>query len=154
MLILILIIFISLNIALIKWSCKNYNYVSEFMSSLIIISFAITLLLIMATVSTSLSVYDLVGTDKKIKIYTEENTKIEQQVNYIVENYKYYEGNTYKKIKTTSPTTLIALYPELKTDKLVSKQIDVYIENNKKIKKLKEDEVNLSKAKFFLYFGR
>lgn len=45
------------------------------------------------------------------------------------------------------------MYPELKSDELVSNQIDIYNSNNKKIKKLKLQKIENQKAKFYLYFG-
>lgn len=49
--------------------------------------------------------------------------------------------------------TLITLYPELKSDKLVQKQINIYVDNNKKIKILKEKQINGKVLKWWLYFG-
>ena len=45
------------------------------------------------------------------------------------------------------------MYPELKSDKLVEEQISVYEENNKKIRELKEDKIDLKVKKWWLYFG-
>lgn len=79
---------------------------------------------------------------EKIKMYQEENTKIENEISLIVESYKDYEQSTFKDLKSISAITLITMYPELKSDALVNKQIEVYIANNQKIKELKEMLIN------------
>lgn len=86
-------------------------------------------------------------------MYQEENTKIEKQIDTLVSNYMNYESNTYEKFKSESSITLVSMYPELKSDKLVEEQIFVYEENNKKIRELKEDKINLKVKKWWLYFG-
>lgn len=91
--------------------------------------------------------------DEKISMYQEENTKIEKQIDTLVSNYMNYESDTYEKFKSESSITLVSMYPELKSDKLVEKQISVYEENNKKIRELKEDKINLKVKKWWLYFG-
>ena len=57
---------------------------------------------------------------------------------------------TESKIK---PNKTYSMCPELKSDKLVEEQISVYEENNKKIRELKEDKINLKVKKWWLYFG-
>lgn len=91
--------------------------------------------------------------DEKITMYQEENNKIEKQLDTLVSNYMDYESNTYEKFKSESSVTLVSMYPELKSDKLVEEQISVYEENNKKIRELKEDKINLKVKKWWLYFG-
>ncbi|MBS4902320.1 MAG: hypothetical protein KHZ96_07550 [Coprobacillus sp.] len=91
--------------------------------------------------------------DEKIAMYQEENSKIEKQIDTLVSNYMNYESDTYEKIKSESSITLVSMYPELKSDKLVEEQISVYEENNKKIREFKEDKINLKVKKWWLYFG-
>lgn len=91
--------------------------------------------------------------DEKITMCQEENNKIEKQLDTLVSNYMNYESNTYEKFKSESSITLVSMYPELKSDKLVEEQISVYEENNKKIRELKEDKINLKVKKWWLYFG-
>ena len=92
-------------------------------------------------------------TDQKIQMYQEENEKIEEDVNVIITQYMEHENETFNMSKIKSSTVLIQMYPELKSNELVSKQIDIYNENNKKIKKLKLEKIKNQKAKFYLYFG-
>lgn len=80
--------------------------------------------------------------DEKIALYQEENTKIEEQIASIVSDYQEYELGIIKECAPDKAVTMISLYPELKSDTLVAKQIDVYLENNNKIKQLKEEQIN------------
>lgn len=92
--------------------------------------------------------------DKKIKMYTEENTKIEEQIDAIVKEYMEYEGETFSELKGDSSMILVSLYPDLKSDELVKTQISTYQANNKKIKELKETKINAKIYKWWLYFGK
>lgn len=91
--------------------------------------------------------------DTKIEMYNAENTKIENQVANIVSKYQEYEEKTFEKVTPEDSMTLVSLYPELKSDKLVQEQIKVYINNNNKIKELKEKQINGKVHKWWLYFG-
>ena len=92
--------------------------------------------------------------DSKIAMYIEENKNIETEMNALVKQYMNYESGTYGELKGESSITLVSLYPELKADTLVAKQIDIYIANNEKIKELKEKKIDLSVKKWWLYFGK
>lgn len=98
--------------------------------------------------------------DSKITMYEQENADIQNQISEIIENYKNYEQNTYseslKSIDThnTDIIVLTQLYPDLKSNEMVNKQIDIYQENNNKIKELKEEKLNSEVAKWWLYFGK
>lgn len=95
----------------------------------------------------------LVTIDKRIEMYQEENTKIETQIAECVTQYQQYESGIFVETAPDSAITLVALYPELKADTLVSKQIEVYIENNNKIKELKEQSINGDVTRWWAYFG-
>lgn len=95
--------------------------------------------------------------DTKIAMYEEENTKIEQDIATIVKDYMNYEKDTYKvaseQIDGSSLLVLTELYPDLKSNELIKKQIEIYTENNNKIKQLKEEKINNQVCKWWLYFG-
>lgn len=91
--------------------------------------------------------------DTKIAMYQEENKNIESQMDVLVDKYMDYESETFDELKGKSSITLVSLYPELKADELVKSQVEVYTSNNKTIKELKEDKINLSTWKWWLYFG-
>ena len=108
------------------------------------------------------NIYDLAKTiasesviDHKIEMYQEENTKIEQEVDNLVKEYIDHEHDTFAELKEEkNAITLVTLFPELKSDSLVKQQIEIYVKNNTKIKKLKEEKIDISLAKWKLYFGK
>lgn len=92
--------------------------------------------------------------DQKIVMYEEENTSIEQSIGSIVEDYMDYESNAYSDLKSQDLIEFVTNFPELKADALVQEELDIYIENNRKIKELKEEKIDLSTMKWLLYFGK
>lgn len=99
-------------------------------------------------------VLNRVNIDKKIALYEEENTKIEQQIADTVKQYQEYETGIFTEVSPEDSIALVALYPELKSDTLVQSQINVYVENNKAIKELKSSAINASVYRWLLYFGK
>lgn len=90
--------------------------------------------------------------DEKIAVYEQENEKIETAIDVLVKEYMTQEEKIM--IKTANKESLIQLYPDLKSNDLVKKQMDIYVNNNKKIKKLKTKKLNISKTKWWLYLGK
>lgn len=91
--------------------------------------------------------------DERIAVYQEENEKIEKDIRTIINQYQDHEEKVFNVSEVESAVTLIQMYPELKSDKLVSKQIKIFNENNKEIKALKSKKIDCKKSKFILYFG-
>lgn len=89
--------------------------------------------------------------DTKIDIYVKENTEINTAIETYVESYKEHEKTTFG--TTTDAVDIILMYPELKSDELVSKQLDIYMENKKNIIKLELEKANVSIYRRILYFG-
>lgn len=92
--------------------------------------------------------------NQKISMYQTENRNIEEQVDTLVKQYMEHEDNTFENARLKDTMTLVSLYPELKSDSLVKEQISVYNKNNAQIKKLKEKKIDVSVAKWWLYFGK
>lgn len=92
--------------------------------------------------------------DDKIEMYEEENLRIEQSVNVLVKDYYKHESDTYSSLKPENAVLFASAYPELQGNDLAMKQLEVYVDNNNKIKELKEDQIDLSRNRFWLYFGR
>ena len=85
----------------------------------------------------------------------EENTNIETKVKETVRAYMNFEESTYTElIKDADLTTLMIKYPELNSNELVKTEINLYIENNNKIKELKEKKIDKTILKWWLYFGK
>ena len=92
--------------------------------------------------------------DDKIAMYEQENAAIEQSVDVLVKDYYKHESDTYSSLKPENAVLFASAYPELQSNELATKQLEIYVDNNNKIKELKEDQINLSKNRFWLYFGR
>jgi len=106
-----------------------------------------------AMVSLIIGVSNLTVINEKIAMYEQENQKIETQIAETVQQYQEYESGIFTEVAPESSVTLVALYPELKADTLVQKQIEVYIANNEKIKELKESNITGDVKRWWLYFG-
>lgn len=122
------------------------------LTSLIISSFA-TVICLMVTLGFTASVVKSKYIVEKITMYEQQNKQIEEQIDTVVKQYQEYESDTYIKTSSESSITLVSLYPDLKSDELVKKQIKVYSDNNKKIIELKEKQINAKVSKWWLYFG-
>ena len=94
------------------------------------------------------------GIDKRIELYETENQKIEEKVKIAVENYLQYENKTFTSVKNKNVDLpiLIMTYPELSGNELVKKEIDIYVENTKKIKEMKEERVYKDYYDWWLLF--
>ena len=92
--------------------------------------------------------------DSRIELYQSQNTDIESKIQATVASYLAHERQTYKDLKPDNAIAVVSAYPELHSNELVKKQIEVYEDNNKKILGLKEEKLNQSVYKWWLYFGR
>jgi hypothetical protein len=109
--------------------------------------------LLVITLMLGVEVSHLQVVDDKIAMYQEENTHIEEQINAAVAAYQKYETDIFTSVSPQNTMTLVALYPDLKADALVAKQLEIYVANNEKIKELKEQNINGDVMRWWLYFG-
>ncbi len=131
---------------------KSYDY--DFIGT-IIMMISISASVIWVIIITGIIIDYPYKIEDKIIMYQEENDKIEEKVKNTIGIYMEYEKDTYKEfINDASLEVLIARYPELKANELVKSKIEIYIENNKKIKELKEKEINKHMLNWWLYFGK
>ena len=91
--------------------------------------------------------------DEKIAMYEKENQEIEETIYDMVQNYMEYEKSTYKEFEKSDAISYVSMYPELKSNTLVEKQIDTYTSNKRKINELRENQLDLKVMKWWLYFG-
>lgn len=112
-----------------------------------------TLVSFIVTLCLTGSCINLKVVDSKIAMYTAENEAIEQQIDVAVQEYMGYEKEIMTEVSPESSITLVAAFPELAADELVKKQIDIYLDNNAKIKELKESKINGEAKRWWLYFG-
>lgn len=135
-------------------SFKIQRDISPIYETFFIIALIIGIVAIPA--SAKLTNYIVEGTlhNDMIEMYQEENEVIEKEVSIIVNNYQNHEKEVFTNVKTNSPITLATLFPELKSNELVSKQINLYMTNNEKIKELKTKKLNIKVYAWWLYFGK
>lgn len=92
--------------------------------------------------------------DERIAMYQEENQTIEEQISVAIKNYQDHEADIFGDLKPESAITLITNYPELKSDRLVQGQLEVYVENNAEIKELREAKIMGRVYRWWGYFGK
>lgn len=163
MLIVLFIVFLIIAILLLllaSWADYHDHELTDMLSCFGIVGAGIAeFIIIISIICNIVGLADLKVADKKIAMYEEENTNIQNQVSEIVKNYQDYEKNTYSEslksvdLSNTDVVVLAQLYPDLKADEMVKKQIEIYQDNNNKIKELKEQKINNELCKWWLYFG-
>lgn len=152
MILVILGISILLIVAGIIWinNCRH----DDFAPSVTIVAGAVvTVISAIVTLCLIGEVVQLSTIDKKIAMYETENNEIENQIAEVVTQYQQYEKEIFTEVAPESSITLASLYPELKSDTLVQKQIEVYTKNNEHIKTLKCNKINGDIVRWWLYFG-
>lgn len=125
----------------------------EFAEGVYVFSAILLFIEVIVAVSLTVTVANLSVIDDRIAMYQEENSKIERQIADIVEQYQKYETDIFMDVAPDTAVTLVALYPELKSDTLVQSQIEVYTENNKMIKSLRDQQIKGDVSRWWLYFG-
>lgn len=136
-------------------TCSNWAYNNEWSYWLLnAVGGFISAVALIATICLGVAMSNLAVIDDKISMYQEENTRIEEQISATVTQYQEYETEIFTEVKPESSITLVALYPELKSDTLVQEQIRIYTNNNQKIKELKELQINGTVIRWWLYFGK
>lgn len=144
-----LIFIISIITILILYNASDNDICTIIMFIIGFISFIIFTVLLVAICSYPYNI------DKKIAMYQEENTLIEEKVKNTVMAYMDYEQETYDNlVKNADLETLLITYPELNSNELVKTQIDTYVQNNNKLKELKEKQIDKSTMAWLLYFGK
>ena len=131
---------------------KSYDF--EFLGGCMTTAGIVSLIISsIATIILLFCVSDLVVIDQKIEMYEEENAKIESQLAETVAQYQQYEKEIFTEVSPESSVTLVSMYPDLKADTLVQKQIETYVANNNTIKELRTDKINGTVYRWWLYFG-
>lgn len=134
-------------------NCKKYDWNND---ALIVAIAFFGVLFIVGLISEIIGISTLiegVAIDDKIEICETENANIENSVRIAVETYLQHENITYDKLSNANATTFVGIFPELSSSEIVTKQVEIINENNKKIRELKEAKVQLRIWKFLIYFG-
>ena len=133
-----------------KWSCKNDKWAFS-----AITAFVLAGIIMIITISVGINYSSSMVIDEKIAYLTEENLIIEKQIEAVVSNYQKYEQSTFEKFKA-EPNVLMAtsIFPELKSDKLVQQQIELYRANHSSIKELELNKISYKVHGWWLFFKR
>ena len=150
----ILVIFgASILLGIAMWIIYDKTNVGEWCSVSGGIGFLFSIIAFITIIILGIHVKSISVIDYRIEMYEEENIRIEQQIADVVEEYQKYETDIFMEVAPESAVTMVSLYPELKSDSLVQTQIEVYVENNKTIKYLKDKQINGDVYRWWLYFG-
>lgn len=150
----ILVIFgASMLLGIAMWIIYDETNAGEWCSVSGGIGFLFSIIAFIAIIILGIHVKSLSVIDSRIEMYEEENARIEQQIADVVEEYQKYETDFFMEVSPESAVTMVSLYPELKSDSLVQAQIEVYVENNKTIKYLKDKQIKGDVYRWWLYFG-
>lgn len=125
-----------------EWVYRTLNYVGG----------SVLALSLLFTIGVGVAYAPHITIDERIAMYRDENSQIEHQISVVVTNYMEYEADTFEKFKDEDCITLVNLFPELKANELVAKQIEVYVENNKTIKSLEYEKTQYKIYAWWLFF--
>ena len=92
--------------------------------------------------------------DEKIEVCEQENTKLESAIAVVVKDYLDHEQITYSEMTNDTATTWVSILPELQSNEIIIKQMNIIQENNTAIRNLKNDKINLGIWRFLIYFGK
>jgi hypothetical protein len=115
---------------------------------------AIVVVLAIAALILTILCFDTARIDERIDMYETENAKIEQQLADVVRMYQEYEQETFDKVTEKNVMSYISLYPELKSDSMIEKQMAVYYNNYEKLAELKETQIMAPIYRWWVYFGK
>lgn len=145
----LLILFVVVIVGTCKLSKTNYYKSSDLSVAIftgnVIIGFAV-----FCTASVMLMCS---SSSMEVKLYEQENLKIEKKIDLLTKKYMDHESDFYKDFKKGDGVVLVETYPELKSNELISEQLKIYERNNNKLLKAKRDEIYCNTAKWWLYFG-
>lgn len=96
---------------------------------------------------------DVAKVDEKIELYEAENAAIEQRMMEIVQRYQEHEQEIFGEITEKNAMAYITLYPELRSNSLIEKQMTIYYSNHEKIMYLKEEQLIAPLYRRWVYFG-
>ena len=91
--------------------------------------------------------------DSRLAVLEEQNTIVLTQVEPLVQQALNYESSTYKDFKLDAAKVIAftQLYPDLKANDFLNKQIDIIFANQAEIKQLKLDKTSLNAYHLWLW---
>jgi hypothetical protein len=97
--------------------------------------------------------FDKSTINNRLSILEEQNQIVLSQIEPLVQQALDYESNTYKdfKLDANKIVAFSQMYPDLKANSFLNKQIDIILANQAEIKQLKLDKASLNAYHFWLW---
>ncbi len=97
--------------------------------------------------------YDKTTINSRLVVLEEQNQVVLSQIEPLVQQALEYESNTYKEFKLDAAKIIAftQLYPDLKANSFLNKQIDIILANQEEIKQLKLAKATLNAYHFWLW---
>ena len=97
--------------------------------------------------------YDKTTIDSRLSVLEDQNQVVLAQIEPLVRQALEYESNTYKDFKLDAAKVIAftQLYPDLKANSFLNKQIDIILANQEEIKQLKLSKATLNAYHFWLW---
>jgi hypothetical protein len=121
---------------------------------ILILSFAVSFISFIAILIAGATYnYDSTTINSRLSVLEEQNTTVLTQIEPLVQQALEYESNTYKDFKLDAAKIIAftQLYPDLKANDFLKKQIDIILANQEEIKQLKLDKASLNAYSFWLW---
>ena len=121
---------------------------------ILILSFVVGFISLISTlVAGGIYNYDSSTINSRLAVLEEQNTTVLTQIEPLVQQALEYESNTYKdfKLDVAKIIAFTQLYPDLKANSFLNKQIDIILANQEEIKQLKLDKASLNAYHFWLW---
>jgi hypothetical protein len=121
---------------------------------ILILSFAVSFISFIAILIAGATYnYDSTTINNRLVVLEEQNTTVLTQIEPLVQKALDYESNTYKdfKLDVAKVIAFTQLYPDLKANSFLNKQIDIILANQEEIKQLKLDKASLNAYHFWLW---
>lgn len=142
---------VCISLGIILWFKKPY---SDAGSTVFAISLVILVVIVICSLYNINKIVKANTIEQKIVVYQEEMTNIENSISPVVQNYLDHEKETYTALTPDNAVIFASIYPELSSNEIVQKQLNIYNEYLISIKNLKLEIAEISTAKWWLYFGQ
>ena len=142
---------VCISLGIILWFKKPYSDAGPTVFAISLIVLVVVIICCLFNVNKIVKANTL---EQKITVYQEEMTNIENSINPVVQNYLDHEKETYTALTPDNAVIFASIYPELSSNEIVQKQLNIYNEYLISIKNLKLEIAESSTAKWWLYFGQ
>ena len=142
---------VCISLGIILWFKKPYSDAGPTVFAISLIVLVVVIICCLFNVNKIVKANTL---EQKITVYQEEMTNIENSINPVVQNYLDHEKETYTALTPDNAVIFASIYPELSSNEIVQKQLNIYNEYLISIKNLKLEIAEISTANWWLYFGQ